>query len=139
MHVPKNTLPLGAAVALFAALLILFGWLHFILALQVAETNQQIQDGTELVAALRRTNATLRHQVASAQSPRLMESQAIAAGYQPKQPVYILLPQASSGVTEARIDTGMPQPQETTIAETAQFQVSSFLAAILAEVDAWLQ
>ena len=138
-RVTKSTLPLGAAIALFAALLILFGWLHFILALQVSETNQQIQDSTELLAALRRTNATLRDRVARAQSPRLMESQAITAGYQPKQPIHILLPPASSDAAQAGVGPGTPPPAKAMAAGNTGLHLSSILGAILAEVSAWWQ
>jgi hypothetical protein len=138
-YVPIGTLPLGAAVAFFAALLILFGWLHFILSLQSAETNQQIQDSTNLLEGLRRTNATLRDQVARAQSPRLMESQAITAGYQPKQPIHILLPRASSDRARAESAPGTPPPPDTPIADTSEPQVSSIFRAILAEFDTWWQ
>jgi hypothetical protein len=137
-RVPTGTLPLGAAVALFAALLILFGWLHFILALQVAETNQQIQDSTRFLEGLRRTNATLRQQVARAQSPRLMEHQAIAAGYRPKKPIHIPLPIASSAGAQTGIGAGSPSRPDATATETTEFRMDSIVGSILAEIGTWL-
>jgi hypothetical protein len=138
-RVPTGTFPLGAAVVLFAALLILFGWLHFILALQVAETNQQIQESQRLLEGLRRTNATLRQHVARAQSPRLMEHQAIAAGYRPKKPIHIPLPRAASAGAQTGIGAGTPSPLAVTTTETTEFRMDSIVGAILAEIGTWLQ
>lgn len=108
---PNRTLP-GLArrtpsswtvLAIFVIVIILFLWLHFVLALQIASTGRQIQIATEDLHKLERANAAIQRQVAEAESPRELAERAHDLGYQPQVPVYLPL---SRPISQAGDDTG---------------------------------
>jgi hypothetical protein len=81
------------AVGVFLALLILFLWLHFIVAQENEMIGREIQARTEDLARIERENMALRRQVAAAWAEPEMARRARSLGYQPQQPLYILLSQ----------------------------------------------
>jgi hypothetical protein len=85
--------PLRTALFGGAALLILFAWLHLILALQIASTGRQIQIATEELQRLKRDNMALVRDTAIAESEEQMAERAAALGYGPQAPVYLSLGQ----------------------------------------------
>jgi len=87
------TVPLRTALFGGAALLILFAWLHLILALQIASTGRQIQIATEELQKLKRDNMALVRDTAIAESEEKMAERAAALGYGPQAPVYLSLGQ----------------------------------------------
>ena len=94
----KTALPpiIPVRTALFggAALLILFAWLHLILALQIASTGRQIQMATEELKKLKRDNMAVVRDTAVAESEEKMAARAAALDYGPQAPVYLSLDQA---------------------------------------------
>jgi hypothetical protein len=86
-----NTLPMRSAFLLFAVVVILFGWLHFVLALGISSTGHQIQAMSQELARLQRDNAALEKSTAQASSPAVMESRALEAEYRSQPAVYVML------------------------------------------------
>jgi hypothetical protein len=80
---------LRTAVIIFIGLLILFRWLHLILALQLASTGRQIQIATEELQRIERHNMTLVRDISEAESPASLSDRATQAGYGPVQPIYV--------------------------------------------------
>jgi hypothetical protein len=81
------------AIAIFAALLILFGWLHLLLAMQTTSTNRLIMIKAEELRVQNRDNAAVLRKIAEAESPRSMESRILVAGYEANERIYLHLPQ----------------------------------------------
>jgi hypothetical protein len=71
------------------ALLILFGWLYLILALEIAATGRQIQVMTAELERLERQKEMKQFQISTVMSSRNMEERALEAGYAPQEPVYL--------------------------------------------------
>jgi len=86
----------------FVALLILFRWLHLILALQIAATGRQLQIQQEELGRIERYNAMLRLAIAKATLPSRLATEAEQYGYGPRDPLYLLIavPDPSSGEGE---------------------------------------
>lgn len=92
----EQGLSLRTAFFLLLTLVILLGWLHVILSLEIASTGRQIQLKSGELAALQRDNNLLRWQVAEAMSPPKLALRARELGYGPQPPLYLLLTKASS-------------------------------------------
>jgi cell division protein FtsB len=126
---------LRTAVIVFLGLLILFRWLHLILALQLASTGRQIQIATEELQKIERHNTTLVQEISEAESPTDLAQRAIQEGYKPGQPIYVR--------------TSQPLAQPPTVAENlwgtdqgdaGLRSTATSLApweALAQEVDAW--
>jgi hypothetical protein len=71
------------------ALLILFGWLYLILALEIAATGRQIQVMTAELERLEREKDLKQFEISTVMSSRNMEQRALDAGYAPQEPVYL--------------------------------------------------
>jgi hypothetical protein len=108
----RPIVPLRTALFGGAALLILFAWLHLILALQIASTGRQIQMATEELNKLRRDNLAVIRDTAIAGSEENMTKRAEAMGYALQAPVYLSLGQTLSttgpAVGAAQDDAGRP-------------------------------
>lgn len=109
LAVPLRTVLFGGA-----ALLILFAWLHLILALQIASTGQQIQLATEELQRLKRDNMAVVRDTAVAESEENMTRRALELGYGPQVPVYLSMGQTLStvgtatGSIDAQSNAGLP-------------------------------
>ena len=79
------------AIAVFAALLILFGWLHLLLAMQTASTNRMILIKEEELSIQKRDNAVILRKIAEEESPRKLETRLLEAGYKVSEPLFLLL------------------------------------------------
>jgi hypothetical protein len=88
-RVPARTPSLRMAIIIFVGLLILFRWLHLILALQLASTGRQIQIKTEDLQRIERQNTSLVQQISEAESPSVLADRATQEGYKPDSPVYL--------------------------------------------------
>ncbi len=95
---------LRTAIIIFVGLLILFRWLHLILALQIASTGRQIDITTDELHRIERHNMALMHEIAEAEAPANLSRRAYEAGYRPRQPVYL-----RSDLPLARPVTGLQQ------------------------------
>jgi hypothetical protein len=76
-------------VIVFVILLILFQWLHLILALEMAATSREMQLIREEIEQQERLNALLLRAIAEAESPRRLGKHAETLGYMPGTRVYI--------------------------------------------------
>jgi hypothetical protein len=109
-HAPS----LRAAIIAFVAVLILFRWLHLILALQIASTGRQIQLENVELQRLERANSELQRRIAAAESPGLLADEAIQLGYAPRSPLYVRVaeligsPQNGAGRGAPGWDGGRP-------------------------------
>ena len=90
---PISIVPVRTALFGGAALLILFAWLHLILALQIASTGRQIQIATEQLDKLKRDSMAVIRDTAIIESEENMTRRATAIGYGPQAPVYLSLGQ----------------------------------------------
>jgi hypothetical protein len=137
-YVSTRTIPMRTVVAVFSALLILFAWLHFVLALQIASTNQQIYDERQALAKQERENAIILLRIAEAESPRNLEQRAILAQYEPQKPRYLMVKQTlDADATDTALDATAVSPSATDL-QTASVQDQS-LADVLAErLSTWL-
>jgi hypothetical protein len=131
----SRTPSLWTAVVIFVALLILFGWLHLIVALQIASTNREIQIMTQDLDVMERQRAILLRQIAEAESPILLEKRLLLGGYQPKEPVYyLLLPESAAGdAMDGDSERGY-LPPVVTDAQTAASRSPSLLETV---IDDW--
>ena len=84
---------LRTAIIAFVAVLILFRWLHLILALQITSTGLQIQVRTQDLRKNERQITVLHNHIAEAESPKNLASRAIELGYSPTNPIYLPLAQ----------------------------------------------
>jgi cell division protein FtsL len=82
---------LRTVAIVFVILLILFQWLHLILALEMAATSREMQHITEEIERQERLNALLLRAIAEAESPRRMGELAESLAYMPGTRVYIEL------------------------------------------------
>jgi cell division protein FtsB len=89
LRVPSRAFSLRTAIIVFVGLLILFRWLHLILALQLASTGRQIQIATQELQKAERYNATLVRQISEAEAPANLASRAARQGYGPGKLLYL--------------------------------------------------
>lgn len=103
---------LRTAIIVFVAVLILFRWLHLILALDITSTGRQIQLRTEELDRHKRAIADLEHRIALAESPTRLSELAQELGYGPRAIVYLLLDHALAPLTgdNSRGETGVTDP-----------------------------
>lgn len=107
----KRALPTGVAsrapslrtaVILFIAVLILFRWLHLILALDITSTGRQIQSRTDELHRHQRVIADIQLRIAVAEAPGRLTELARQLGYGQRQAIYVqvdepLVPLTASG------------------------------------------
>lgn len=79
------------AVAILIALLILFLWLHFILAQQSETIGRQMAAATERLNQIERHNQVLLQEITMAESQSNMSAAAQALGFRPQQPLYLAI------------------------------------------------
>lgn len=82
---------LRTVAIVFVILLILFQWLHLILALEMGATSREMQLITEETEQQERLNALLLRAIAEAESPRRLAKHAETLGYLPGTRIYIEL------------------------------------------------
>lgn len=87
----RQSPPLQRTAILLVALVILFLWMQFIMALQIESTGRKIQTQTRELQKLERANDALRSQLAEVDSQANLSQRAFAMDYQVQSPVYIML------------------------------------------------
>jgi hypothetical protein len=80
---------LRTALIVSIGLLIVFRWLHLILALEIVSTGREMQIQTEELQRIERQNAALQREIAGAESPKNLAERAYQQGYRPRQPIYL--------------------------------------------------
>jgi cell division protein FtsB len=115
-----------AIVVVFAILLILLLWTHFLLAMQIESMGRQNQSNAKELDKIGRENAVLRRQIAESTSQQNLSQRALELGYGLQTPIYLRLteplPEPQSDATGKR----PPVPANGNGGETPT-QVSSFL------------
>ncbi|MGD2205264.1 MAG: hypothetical protein PVH17_00675 [Anaerolineae bacterium] len=112
------------AVIIFVALLILFRWLHLILALEIATNGRQIQLRTEELHKYERLNLAIQREIAEAESPRQLADRALSLGYRPHKPIYL------------RISKPLAQPKAE-LGSRAEAATASARGALFQNLDSW--
>lgn len=134
----SRTIPVRTVVAVFGALLILFAWLHFVLALQIASTNRQIYEESQELARVERHNAVRLLRIAEAESPQNLEQRAIQVEYRPQQPRYLMVKQTSvEGMEHRRLDTTSVFTSGSE-AQTTSMQDQSLAQHVAERLGTWL-
>lgn len=82
---------LHIVVAVVIAVLLLFLWMHFILAMQIEATGRQIQEERVVLERLERQNAALGRRIAEGSSQNLLTRRAQDMDYELRTPHYLLL------------------------------------------------
>lgn len=90
----KQSPSAGIVVAVLVAFLILFWWLHLILAQKIESAGREIQVRTEELHRIERHNHELRRQISIAGSQERMAERSERMGYTSKRPIYLLVDQA---------------------------------------------
>jgi hypothetical protein len=133
----NRTLPLWTVVAILAALLILFGWLHLILALEVTSTNRAIQERTAVLDRIERDQAIIVREIAAARSPQRLEDRALQGGFQTHRPLYLII---EPGLAETDPGTGAEEGARTEASSSSSPSLparSTLLEAVVTEADSW--
>lgn len=96
MRATDRTLSARTVITIFIILLILFGWLHLILALEIASTGRQIQLKMDELLKIESENDDLQLETAEILSATEMVPRAESLGYSHQQPIYLQPPQATA-------------------------------------------
>jgi hypothetical protein len=80
------------AIAVLAALLILFGWLHLLLAMQIASTDREILTKKGDLSIQKRDNAAVLRLIATAEAPEIMWDRSQVEGLVEGERVYLHIP-----------------------------------------------
>ena len=104
-RVVVRTPSLQAIAMACVALLVLLYWMHFILAMGNVSTGQEIQNKTAELERIKRGNAVLLLEIASATSQESMAARAEEKGYEPQKPLFL------------RVAHSLPQPIDGTQGE----------------------
>jgi hypothetical protein len=97
---------LHIVVAVVIAVLLLFLWMHFLLAMQIEATGRQIQEERVTLERLERQNAALARRIAESSSQDFLKRRAEDMGYELRAPHYLPLArpllQPANGNLESR-------------------------------------
>lgn len=110
LHLAPRAPSAQAVIITSVALLILFLWMHFILAMEIETTGRQIQEGTEELRRISRENDALRREVAKAGSYRSLAERAEASGFERQPPTYLMLQEPLARPTVATTSEGTLLP-----------------------------
>ncbi len=110
---------LRTAVIVFIAVLILFRWLHLVLALDITSTGRQIQSRTDELHRHQRVVSDIQRRIGIAEAPGRLSELASQMGYGPRQAVYLpldgpLVPLTDGDSSEedgARKQESQPKPE----------------------------
>lgn len=91
----------GVVVAGLVALLILFLWLHFVLAQEIESAGREILAQTEQLHRIERHNHELRRKISIAGSQERMAERSRELGYAVQQPVYLVVEQPLPPTTQS--------------------------------------
>lgn len=137
--ISRRAVPVQTAIAVFVVLLILFGWLHLIIALQISATDRLIQAEAAELERLKRKQVVLLREISEAQAPASLEDRAMRAGYAPQKPTYLMLEPlgAEREIDVSPIRTLTPNP--TTGADTSAPEARPLLDTVMGELAALLE
>lgn len=84
-----RTPSLRTALIVFVTVLILFRWLHLLLALQITSAGRQIEASTQALRRYERGLTALQAAIADAESPATLGEAARRLGYRPRALIYL--------------------------------------------------
>jgi hypothetical protein len=90
----------------FVVLLILFFWLHFIMAQQIEAVGREIQAARQELDKIERQNDMLKGQIVNASTQKSMAQRARERNYQPQEPLYLSVDQPLPPSKHAWDETG---------------------------------
>jgi cell division protein FtsB len=108
-----------AILVVFAMLLILLLWMHFILAMEIESMGRQNQINTERLKKIERENAALRIQGAEIASQENLSRRARELGYGLQTPIYLRLAEPLPEPQSDATGKGPSLPTNGSIGETA--------------------
>jgi hypothetical protein len=110
LHLAPRAPSAQAVIIASVALLILFLWMHFILAMEIETIGRQIQEGTEELRRISRENDALRREIAEAGSNSNLARRAEVLGFERQPATYLILqePLARPTVAATPEDTLLP-------------------------------
>jgi hypothetical protein len=82
---------LHIVIAVLIALLLLFLWMHFLLAMQIEATGREIQEEMVVLDRFERQNAALGRKIAESSSQEVLVRRVQEMGYELKTPHYLSL------------------------------------------------
>jgi len=132
-HVAHRALPVWTAIAILAALLILFGWLHLILAVEITSIDREILNQTQILDRVERDKAAIRRDIAEAQSPKHLEPRAHLLGFQRQKPAYLLLSKTPAEETDDGALGTISFPTTMTNAEESTAEARSLFEIVVSE------
>ncbi len=134
VHVTSRLPSLRVAIAVFAALLILFGWLHLLVSMQTAATGRLILEGEAQLDRLERETQALLLKIAEGESPRAMAPRVETGGYVLQEPLYLELSQPIAPHTDSQIDQA-PFALSAVAEEITVSQPSSLLESVFGNLQ----
>lgn len=137
--ITNRGLSVRTAIAIFAVLFLLFGWLHLFLALEITATNREIQNKMTELQKHKRDMAAILIEIAEAESPQEMELRVLNAGFRRQELVYLLLGQSSVLGTSEGAGRTTPSPKADEAIQASLSQSQSPLDTVFDELIAWLE
>jgi len=138
-RVVVRTPSLQAIAMACVALLVLLYWLHFILAMSNVSTGQEIQDRTAELERIKRGNAVLLSEIATATSQKSMAVRAEEKGYEPQKPLFLKvarpLPQSIDGTQ----GEGRTSSENEASDQTPTRLARSWRDLLVQRLDTWLE
>mgnify|MGYP001823096172 FL=1 len=132
LHVAYRLPSLRIAVAAFAALLILFAWLHLLLAMQIASTNRLITERTAELSRLERDKQVILLKIAQSESPIVMTQRLLEEGFVRQELMYLDVSQtAAQSMTGENEQPVVPIAAEPDTEEAAPGEPASVLETII--------
>ena len=99
---------LHIVVAVVIAVLLLFLWMHFLLAMQIEATGRQIHEEMVVLDRLERQNAALGRKISESNSQELLNRRAEEMGYEIRTPHYLPLARPLLDPGNGSLEKGTP-------------------------------
>jgi hypothetical protein len=123
---------LHIVVAVVIAVLLLFLWMQFILAMQTEATGREIQEARVVLDRLERQNAALGRKIAESSSQDLLTRRAEGMGYELRTPQYLLLARPLLDPANGSLEGGTDQSVSSVRAESTSPHALPFLEVLAA-------
>jgi hypothetical protein len=134
LHVANRLPSLRVAVAVFAALLILFAWLHLLVAMQIASTNRLIMQRTAELDRLERDKQAILLKIAQSESPIVMVQRLLEEGFVRQELMYLDVSQTATQPMTSESEQPVPIAAATDREETVPGEPPSLLETIISSL-----
>ncbi len=119
-------------IAVVIAVLLLFLWMHFILAMQIEATGRQIQEERVVLERFERQNAALGRRIAESSSQDLLTRRAQDMDYELRTPHYLFLARPLLDPANGSLEEGTGQSATTGDVESSSPYALPFLDVVAA-------